>query len=146
MMSPVTNLPWDTHPLRSFTSPEVLAASASPTTTALMTDLAHHQGLSKLQLKPNSSLIFSVLHSRDKTSPLLKKIPHHGAKNNQLSSSNNLVANRLGTRTRSRGRKRRSQMLDQDLSQASSTLVTHQEESPISPWDEHHALNELSNN
>ena len=33
-------------------------------------------------------------------------------------------------------RNKRFQMLDQDLSQALSTLVTHQEESPISPWDE----------
>ena len=143
MMSPVTNLPWDTHPLRSFTSPEVLAASASPTMTALMTDLAHQNRLSKLQLKPNSSQIFGVLPwSRDKTSHLQKKIPHHGAKKLQLSNSNKLVANRLGTKTLSRGRKKRSQILDQDLTQALSTLVTHQEESPISPWDEHNALNE----
>ena len=120
MMSLVISLPKDTHPLRSFTIPEVLATSVSPMTTALMIDLVHQRLSRPLQLKDNNSLKFSELLRHLQT-----LIPAHGVKiqfNSRL--LNNPMANR---------RNKRFQMLDQDLSQALSTLVTHQEESPISP-------------
>ena len=123
MMSLVISLPKDTHPLRSFTIPEVLATSVSPMTTALMIDLVHQRLSRPLQLKDNNSLKFSELLRHLQT-----LIPAHGL---QIQFNSRLLSNPMVNR-----RNKRFQMLDQDLSQALSTLVTHQEESPISPWDE----------
>ena len=123
MMSLVISLPKDTHPLRFFTIPEVLATSASPMTTAPMIDLVHQRLSRPLQLRDNNSLKFLELLRHLQT-----LIPAHGHK---TLSSSRLLSNPTANR-----RNKRFQMLDQDLSQALSTLVTHQEESPISPWDE----------
>ena len=117
MMSPVISLPWATPLLRSFTNPEVLAASVYLTTMALMIDLVHQKLSKPLQLKHNNLLPFSEAHLHNK----LKKC--HGLINKHLKA----LVNR---------RKKKFQRLDQDLSQVLSTLVTHQEESPISPWAE----------
>ena len=124
MMSLVISLPKDTHLLRSFTNPEVLATSVSPMTTAPMIDLVHQRLSRPLQLRDNNSLKFLELLRHLQT-----LIPAHGDKKKLFSSR--LLSNPMANR-----RNKRFQMLDQDLSQALSTLVTHQEESPISLWDE----------
>ena len=119
MMLPVISLPKDTPLQRSSTNPEVLAASAFPMTTVLMTDLDHP----KLRpLQPNNRLKPLELLRHLQT-----RIPAHGVRRLLNSKRHLKQANR---------RNKRSQMLDPDPSPASSTLATHQEESPTSPLAE----------